>query len=116
VPVPKSPKTVTTASRPREFSRTLVRDRELQEIQERMADAVQGLDKHVLLGGKLLEGIVLDGAADAESVQHGLGKVPRGWNLADKNAQVDVWCESKDEKQIVFRASGPVTISVYVYG
>jgi hypothetical protein len=94
----------------------MVKDRDLQQVQTRVAEALQGLDRHVLLGGKLLEEIVLDGAEDAESVQHGLGKTPRGWQIVEKNAQVDVWCESKDEKQIVFRASGPVTVSIYVFG
>jgi hypothetical protein len=114
--VPKTPLSSIASSRPRGFSRTQTKDRDLQQVQERVAEAVDGLERHVLLGGKLLKTITLDGAADSESVQHGLGKVPEGWQVVSKNAQADIWAESMDEKQIVFRASGPVTVSIYVFG
>lgn len=48
-------------------------------------------------------------------IDHGLGIVPNGWFLLDKQANTDVWRVSWTNRQIVLRASAQVTIKLWVF-
>jgi hypothetical protein len=58
--------------------------------------------------------IELDGTNVSE-VSHGLGQVPTGWILTDKNSDCRVWRTSWSNKTITFDSSAATTIKVWVF-
>lgn len=48
-------------------------------------------------------------------INHGLGIVPNGWIILDKQGNSNVWRVSWTDKQIILRASAQVTIKLWVY-
>lgn len=112
---PAQIKRATAMARPRGFERVQLDDPRLQRLQDNVAQAVEGLDRHPMLKGQFLEDVVLSADADGDVVTHGLGEKPRGWEIISINADARVWETSRDARQIVLRASAPCTVSLRVF-
>jgi hypothetical protein len=115
MPITREPLKTQPVTRPKTLTRVEGKDRDLQRVQDAVQEAVGGLAANPMLAGKMLTDIALDGTDD-EAVAHGLGKVPTGWQIHDRNADARVWRVSWDTREIVLRASAPVTVSIYVFG
>jgi hypothetical protein len=49
-------------------------------------------------------------------LKHGLGRLPRGFHVADKDAQADVWRSAPSTDQLLtLRASAPVNVILWIY-
>lgn len=57
------------------------------------------------------------GTAEAKTVLHLLGRVPRGWFLVDELAGLvrSIGCTGRDDKRITFVSDGICRVKVWVY-
>jgi hypothetical protein len=53
--------------------------------------------------------------ASTVTINHGLGAVPLGWLILDKDANADIWRVSWDEKTIVLDSNITVNIKIWIF-
>jgi hypothetical protein len=100
------------------FKKINTQDYELSTVQRNTAEFTQQLANNPRLDGLLIEDIALTSGSET-TVNHGLGRAIRGFEIVYKNAQVDVWAD--DAKQIfpnstlVLDTSATATISLWVF-
>jgi hypothetical protein len=108
---------VIQATAPKPLERLQLGDQKLERLQDATSRATAGLSDHPLLTGKLLPDVSLDGPADTDGavLTHGLGRVPLGWILVDKDVASDVWCSQKTAKQLVLHSAAACRVSLWVF-
>lgn len=91
-----------------------IRDYE-DQYQREAREAIKRLDqpgtRRLTVGPQALSGTTT-------LVRHGLGKIPIGWIIIDKNAQADVWRDpaiASTNDIIALKASGAVTVTLQVW-
>lgn len=88
-------------------------DSVLSRFQDNVKEAVGSISRVPILDGLLVEGISLTTGID-NNVAHKLGRIPRMWIVADRNANSTVWRTAWDDSLIALRCSANVTISLWV--
>ncbi len=84
----------------------------LEEIQDSIQQAVEGLEDSPALSGVLVQGKELD--AGSNTVRHTLGYVPRIVLMGLPSAQSDVWLTASDASLLTVNASVACTVSFWV--
>lgn len=89
---------------------------ELKNVQDSIAQIFNQIIPKQIIDGLLLENITVVGGTPL-TINHGLGIGPRGWILAKKNAQADVWQTVSPTPNVtmILNASATVTISLWVF-
>lgn len=83
-------------------------DRNLSDIQ----DALYPLVSNGLLNGIEVKNIAISGDT---VVNHGLGRAVVSYIITDINANANVWRVAATSNSITLTASGPVTVSLWIY-
>ncbi len=73
--------------------------------------------KNPIVGGNLLKDIVL--VSGSNTINHGLGENLQGWIIVRNNASVTFYdsqaTNPRPQLTLVLNASGPATVSIYVF-
>lgn len=99
------------------IARVQTADREINQLQSNIAQALGPLLSNDQAQGHLLKSIAL--ASGSNSVNHGLGKALTGWSVARLRAQALVW-DAQDanptpDTTLSLVASAAVTLDLYVW-
>lgn len=99
----------------RQFSPVDTADLALQKAQDGIAKTLNPLASLPLVDGALLEAVSLKSGQD-NPVSHGLGRRPRLWILAGKNANADVWEQASPAptRFLNLRCSADCTVNLWV--
>lgn len=99
------------------FQRYQSTDRDLNQVQSNLANALNPILGNPLLFGFTLTGISL--ASGSNTINHGLGRTLQGWFLTGINAGVTIYDQqasnTKASTTLILHSSGPATVNIYVY-
>ena len=102
----------------KEFKRVNIKDFQVSQLQQNVAEYVHQLRDNPRLSGLLVEGVVLT-FGQTTTVNHGLGRKIRGFEIVYKNNSVEVWAEDLNQeyplRQLVLSTSADATISLWVF-
>lgn len=102
-------------AKPTELQRHDAQDRDLAELQDRLAEFAQQVSECPLLVGQVVEDIEIT-SGTPETVYHKLDRTPEGWIVVRQSASASVFeSGTYDSTEITLDASANVTISVWVY-
>ncbi len=89
---------------------------DLKHVQDAVAQVFNQILQKQIIDGLYLENITIT-TGTAYSLSHGLGYDPRGWIVAKKNAEADVWQTVSNTPQatMILNSSADVTISLWVF-
>lgn len=94
------------------FRTILTNDQNLNQIQQNITAAFNALNGPYF-GGNLITGISLS-ANVPKIINHGLGRQPQLWTLADLTAAAEIYRVSWNSTSIVLEATANCTIAVWV--
>lgn len=86
--------------------------RTVNTIQQNVEDAINKLEKNTLLDNVTYNDITVN---TSYTLQHKLGRVPKGYLIVQKNANANVWNGTISDTQIVLNSSAAVTVSIIVF-
>lgn len=97
------------------FKRIHSTNQEIQLLQSALADTLQSITSHPLLGGQLIPGVPVK--AGANTISHGLGRNYVSWAWMNPNAFMSLaYGKSPDpSKFLVVNASVPGVVDIYVF-
>ena len=97
------------------FSKINSENREINLLQKNVEASLGPLVANPLLNGSLLTGVNL--ASGANSVNHKLGRVPRGWFIVSSSTADVVYgsVSSATDTTLTLTASGAITVSLWVF-
>ncbi len=102
---------------PKQFRFEKFDNKELSDLQRNVQEYTAQFNKPIL-DGVLIEGIDLV-FGQTTTVNHGLGRKVRGFEIAYKNNSVDVWAEDSLQtiptRTLELSTSADATISLWVY-
>ena len=102
----------------KEFKRVNIKDFQVSQLQQNVAEYVHQLRDNPRLSGLLVEDVVLT-SGQTTTVNHGLGRKIRGFEVVYTNAQVDVWAIDANQltplRTLVLSTSANATISLWVF-
>ena len=102
----------------RDFKKINIKDYETNQLQQNVAEFLNQIKSNELLNGRLIEDVVLTFGATT-TVNHGLGRKIRGFEIVYKNNSVDVWAEDDDQtyplRQLVLSTSADATVNLWVF-
>jgi hypothetical protein len=98
------------------FRKVQVKEIDVQRLQDAIANVFNTILKKQIIDGQLINNILITGGSPL-SVNHGLGTLPRGFIVVNKNAQSDVWqtISTTPNSTMILNANNTVTISVWVF-
>lgn len=90
--------------------------REGQQLQDNVAGPLDVLAKMEILQGRFIAAVDLTAGVD-NAVNHGLGRLPKGWMVAGADAQATIWevTATLPALNLVLRCSANVTVNLYVF-
>lgn len=89
-------------------------NRQLMQVQDETAKALQPVQAIPMLGGTVLKSISLV-AASTNPVPHGLNRVPSYWILVDQNTNSIVWRSHASDSQFLYlQCSANCVVSLWV--
>lgn len=95
----------------------LIGDRPLNQVQQNVQQALQPIINSQILNGNQLDGVVL--VAGSNTIEHKLGRKLIGYIVCRKDANISIWDTQAtnlfESKTLLLEASGPATISLWVY-
>jgi hypothetical protein len=101
--------------KPPEAVRRLLSEEDAAALQDAIHDWIDDVRDCPLLMGQRIDGITL-GAGAATNVAHGLGRVPEGWVVVDKDAAVSVYRDGTATAAVLpLRASGATDVDVWIF-
>lgn len=96
------------------FTRTQSKDSFAHRTQQNVLKMITSLFNQVpIINGRLMEDINITTTATA--YEHKLGRVPIGWIVLDRGANVTVWRTAWDDKTITLDSTGFTTIRVWIF-
>lgn len=98
------------------FRRVRCDDKNLTDVQNAVGFVFQDIVSRRVLDGQIIKDVEINGSL---SVDHKLGRVPNGYIVIFKDANVDIW-DAQDSNIIPAStldlvSSGPATISLWVF-
>lgn len=84
------------------FMKIFTKDQDLMRLQSNVAAAIEQVIRREILDYVIIDATV---TATATSFNHGLGRLPVGWIVIDKDAIADIWSTDKDARTITLQAS-----------
>lgn len=101
----------------RKASRINASDYELNRVQDNLARPIDQLLQVPILDGQLVEDVVLK--AGDNLVDHGLGRVLRGWIVVRQSAMSDLYDKQSTNpfpaRQLALNSSNAATVSMWVF-
>ncbi len=98
----------------RSFRRVYPADRQLKQLEDNAAEAFGALQVLPLLDGRLVADVDL--TTSSLRVEHGLGRTARGYIVVRSDAAQTVYeTAAPDASYVYLRASGTVTVSLWVF-
>jgi hypothetical protein len=95
------------------LGKILVPDEYLRRLQEALVTAINRINRVEILDNREVE--VAVGVTEAV-VEHGLGRLPVGWEVVDKDAQGDVWRSRVSTSRFLYlTASAGMNVKIRVY-
>lgn len=90
---------------------------DIQRVQDAVAVVFNSLLKKQILDGRLIRDKFLDSSANPISIDHGLGKAPRGWVIVKQDADANVYesTSSTPNATLELNATADVTVSLWVF-
>jgi hypothetical protein len=82
-------------------------------LQNAVEQVLNPIAKTIILDGVLIKDLSI--TTSGLEIEHGLGREPQGFFVADSTADVRVWRVSWDSRIINLDASGSSVISVWVF-
>jgi hypothetical protein len=97
------------------FATIQTQDFELQKVQDNVKAALSNVLNCLLLDGLLIEDVALTSGVD-NPISHLLGRAPKLWMVAKKNANSTVWevTSPATDRILNLRCSANCTISLWV--
>lgn len=94
------------------FMKLFTKDQDLMRLQTNIAAAIEQIIRR-----EILDYVIIDAAvsATATSFNHGLGRLPVGWIVIDKDATADVWSTAKDVRSITLQTSLTANIKLLIF-
>lgn len=89
-------------------------NQDVELLQQNVKKWTKILEDNPLLDGRLLEDIDLNAAANT-NINHGLGRVPRGWVLTDQSAAATVYRVAWTNTTLTLLASAASTVDIWVF-
>lgn len=86
--------------------------RTINTLQQNVEDAFTKVEKNTLLDNVIHSDILI---STSRTLEHRLGRVPKGYLIIQKNANAQVWNGSITETTIVLTSSAAVTVTVLVF-
>ncbi len=98
------------------MKKTQSTDRVTNTIQDNVESALRPILKNPLMDGTLIEDLTLV-TGTPFTVEHGLGRIPRGWMVVSPNAESSVWesASALPTKTLILNVSANVTLSLWVF-
>ena len=100
------------------FGRVLQADVDVTLSQDRMQEVTDFIERCSLIDGKLVSDAELTTGQDNE-VGHGLGRIPQGYIVVDRNANSVVSTSStlnrNPKNSLILNCSANVTVSLWVF-
>lgn len=94
---------------PQQFNKLPTDDDHLNRVQENIRIAVDPLSNDFLLNRVEKKDVTI--RTTGTTVQHNLGRMPRGWIITDKTDYPSVWRTAVDATNFVFYASADCIVS-----
>jgi len=98
---------------PTQYNEVITDDDKLNRVQRNIRAAVDPLSKDVLLNRVEITTTIK--SATSTTIQHNLGRQPRGWIVVDKTGPYDVWRISWNASTIILDSSGDVDVKLIIY-
>lgn len=95
------------------FKTINAKEYELSVVQDNVDNVFTPLLKVVILDGQAL--LALPMTTTATIYPHRLNRIPLGWLITDKNANINVWRVTWDSRTITLQASGSGPINLWIY-
>ena len=99
------------------FSLVQTTDRNTNQLQSNIAQALNPLLNNALLQGSIIKGVSL--SVGSNSVNHGLNRKLQGWIIIRKRASSDIYdtqdSNSSPDKTLQLTASVAVTVDLYCF-
>lgn len=86
--------------------------RTVNTLQQNVEDAINKIEKNTILDNVIVENVVINTSA---SVEHRLGRTPKGYLVIRKNANAQVWNGSITDTNIVLTSSAAVTVTLLIF-
>lgn len=100
------------------FRKVKIADLSVSQFQDSVAAFLSQLVLNVILSGRLIENIDIL-SASVNSINHGLGRAPRGYFIVKSTADTRVWSVAANQSTplvtLELSASANATISLYVF-
>ena len=88
-------------------------DRNVNQLQSNIIKLLNNLVRNRIVNCAFLDSIKVDGQT---SINHGLGRKPQGWIIADIDSSATVYRSAPfDKDKLTLTSSAPATISLVVY-
>ena len=100
------------------LKRINIRDLETNMLQENVAVFLDQIVVNPRLDGILIEDVQLT-SGSTTTVNHGLGRKIRGWEIVYKNANADIWAADANQtlpnRQLVLSCSATAKVNLWVF-
>lgn len=95
------------------FKTLNTKEYELSVVQDNISNALSPVLKVIILDGQELTS--LNVTTTDTIYPHLLNRIPLGWFITDKNANINVWRVTWDSRTITLQASGSGPINLWIY-
>ena len=86
--------------------------RAVNTLQQNVQDSLSRIEKNTLLDNVIISGVLI---STSKSVEHKLGRTPKGYLIIQKNANAQVWNGSITDTNIVLTSSAAVTVTLLIF-
>lgn len=98
---------------PTQFNTIPSSNEEVNRVQQNIRAAMDPLSKDVLLNRTTLSEITVTTAG--LTVQHSLGRTPKGWIVVDQNADARIWRTAWTSTTISLDSSATVKVTILLF-
>ena len=97
------------------YQRELTDSRQLESVQDRVEEFLRQVYASDIITGRLIEDVAIS-SASTTTIEHKLGRTPRGVILVKTSAQCDLWQPTPaDDKSLYVRTSVSGTFNLWVF-
>ncbi len=98
------------------FKKIVSSERELNQIQDNISQALRPLLECPLVNGRLIEDIAIVSGTE-KIIDHKLNRILRGWIVTRQDASGNVWesASTLPLKTLILNSSANITVSLWVF-
>lgn len=86
--------------------------RTVNTMQQNVQDSLSRIEKNTILDSVTISNVVIN---TSKSLEHKLGRIPKGYLIIQKNANAQVWNGSITDTNIVLTSSAAVTVTLLIF-